>query len=294
MMWLTNTRPTFAVAFAPDGDPADVGAVTATATDAAGTTIAGAAGTTGTGAAKIYTWTPDAPITDPTTIKIVWVRTATNETLTTFEEMVGSLLFSEAAARNYRVLTDLLPLADTARYSDLEIGRWRQAITELFEERTGRSWVTRHARVETAGSGRYDLPLAGGRACSADGAALYRPGRTLDAATLLAVTVDGDPVDLSTVKVGSGRLHRLDGIWPAATYSDPLNVIVEYAYGLPAPTAEATERALELLVANITRSDTPDNATSITTPEGNTYRITALPLTVDAFLKTHRFPMGIA
>lgn len=295
-MYLVNTAPTFRVQFAPDGNPGDVGSdVTVTATRANGTSLATAAATTpsGAGDTRQYAWPlPVAHNTRLDLLRLDWLDVSSGQTVTTWAEIVGSLLVSEAAVRAHRTGTDRTPFTDVDRYPDALIMGWRQAVTEIFEDRLGQSFIERHARVELAGSGSHRLPLAGGRCRRADGVPMNRPGRFLDPGRVLAVTVDGVTVDPSNVVTDGFVLHRTDAVWPLPSTTRPLNVVVEYTYGQTHPDFEARERALELLAANLVPGDFPSRATALTNEDG-TFRITTWPAAVEEFFKARDRRFGV-
>lgn len=296
-MFLVNTQPTLAVQFAPDGDPADVGSdVTVTVTTAAGTALATDVATTpsGSGATRQYAWPlPVATNTRPDFLRADWTDTSTDQTVTTWAEIVGSLLVSEAAVRGYRIGTGETIFSDTAEYTDALILGWRQAVTDIFEHRTGQAFIERHARVELAGNGRSRLNLRGAQCRRSDGVPMNRPGRNHQIVRFLSATIDGVPVDVADLVADDSLVYHTDGTWTRASRTRPLNVVIEYTYGQTFPDPEARERALELLAANMVPGDYPSRATSINNEDG-TFRITTWPVMVEDFLRARDMRVALA
>ena len=56
----------------------------------------------------------------------------------------------------------------------------------MFEQRTGRAWISRYCRTELRGSGGHTLDLAGWNVRTADGETLHRPGKTWDVRNIIA------------------------------------------------------------------------------------------------------------
>jgi hypothetical protein len=138
----------------------------------------------------------------------------------------------------------------------------RELISRQFEQETGRSWIRRYVRVETPGTGTHVLPLRG-VARAADGNAVGGPGRSRGPINVISVTANGDTVDPAILVLEGNRLLRTSGFWPAATVSNPLNVVVEYGYGDDPVDPEARENGLRMVVANLVPSDLPDYAQTI-------------------------------
>ena len=86
--WLRNTAPTFAIQFAPNGTPADVGTVTVTVTRAGGTVIATDAATTKTGSGATTQYEYALAVAQTANLDILrldWKRVSTGEIITTYE-----------------------------------------------------------------------------------------------------------------------------------------------------------------------------------------------------------------
>ena len=236
---LTNldANPTIAVTDA-NGDVVATGAVSKPA------------GTTGT-----Y-WSTLPPQADLKTLRVDWSGALSGDPVefTQHHEIVGNFLFIEAAARSYTVTGQQTPLSSETNYPDAAIARIRELITGQFEEKTGRSWVSRHCRVELHGTGTRWLSLRDGHPRDADGRMSGGPGRHYDVQRLISVTVDAVAAD-----VGDYTLHGRKVVgpttWPRASYDSLFNVVIEYEYGVTPVNLEAEENGLRMAVANLVPSD---------------------------------------
>lgn len=263
----------------------DVGDVTIGIVDANGDEVV-AAGTATTNTDGVYTY----ELASQTTVGVLtatWTDTDAGDTRVTTHEVIGSELFTVADVRAFRVSGPQTPFADTEKFPEATILRWHQVIAEFLEERTGRSWIRRYARVEIPGSGHHRLHMMRGRARTVDGT-LDRPGRFHDVATVLSVTVDGTSVDTANVTPDGAVLHRTDRPWSQPTVTRPLNVAVEYEYGAYPTPAEARETALRLFAANASPTDVSVYATSWNNEDG-TFRISTWPVKVEEWLKNHNW-----
>jgi hypothetical protein len=184
-------------------------------------------------------------------------------------ELVGSWLFTEAAARAFAAKADataaLIPLNSSTEYPDAVIADERARIGDDLEYWTGRAWIPRYARLELHGNGGTILPLRGGICRTSDGYKLHRPGRYNDIAELLSVTVDGSAVTLTNFEVDEIRAHLIHktGTFTSATTANPYNVIVEYVYGMPFLVDGVDRIALKMLVDRLVPSAYPDRALRI-------------------------------
>lgn len=282
---LVNTGPTtLTKTWYVDGVATDVGDVTIEVTDANGDEVVASGTATTNNADGTYEY--ELPIQTALTILYVeWTDDSSGAVLADTIEVVGSHLFSIAEARNYKIVGNQTPLSDTDDYPTATIASWRDQITDLFEQRLQRSFVKRYARVEMSGNGKSYLWLGKGEAVTSDGDRAGGLGRFRDVRKVISVTVDGTSVSLSDVKVlSNGKLIRLSGSWPVGTQTDPLNIVVEYEYGLENP--EATENGLRLLLANSVPSDVSSRATSYSNEDGS-FRLTTFPVQVEEFLKAY-------
>lgn len=267
-----------------DGTQADVGAVTYVAINGAGTVIAsGTALKTGVTTTTIYTF--NLPIVaDPTVLRIRWTRSDTAAYLDDILEVFGSLLFTEAEARAKQTTGQIAPLVDEAKYSDDVIATWRLKIQEAFEQRTGRSWVRRYCRLESTGRGLWGLDLYSGYNRTAWGAEVGGAGRHWDIRRILSATVDGVAVTVGDLRVMGSSVHHTLGTWGQGSWLDPLNVTVEYEYGVD-PTWEAHENGLRALLALAPPQSQSDWATSVSDEGGSRSFELAWPPKVSEWLE---------
>lgn len=249
-MWLVNTSPTFGVDFGA----ASVGAVTVTITRSDGTAVVTADPTTDNADGTYEYQLSVANNNRVDLLRLDWTVTSTTETITVYEDIVGSLLFDIDQARNKTITGNQTPLSSSVTYADSEIARMRELITEQFEARTGRSWVTRHCRVELHGNGAREINLRDGHPRDADGRMSGGPGRFYDVQRLIAVSIDGVSTPLSEFDVHGRKVLR-STIWPRATLDNFFNVAIEYEYGVTPVDLEAEENGLRMVVANLVPSD---------------------------------------
>lgn len=287
-MFLVNTSPTLSVQFAPDGNPDSVGSdVTVTVTRSNGEAIATAAATTpaGSGATARYDWNlPVASNNRPDLLRLDWLDVSSGQTVTTWAEIVGSLLVSEAAVRAYRIGTGEQIFSDTTEYPDSLIMGWRRTVTDIFEQRTGQSFIERCARVELSGHGSARLDLRHAQCRRADGVPLNRPGRHGQIIRFLAAQATGVTVPVADLVADGSVVYNKAATWTRASWTDPLNVTIEYTYGHTYPDPEAQQRALDLIAANMVPGDYPSRATSINNEDG-TFRISTWPVAVEDFIR---------
>lgn len=248
-----------------DGDAADPGTVTIGVVDAAGTVLVAAGTATSGSGTDARTYSLDA-VTSLTTVTVTWTGDDVTHTQILPVRAAG-LLFTEAAARVF----DNNALANTTTYTDDAIDSERDNIAEDLERWTGRSWVPKYCRLETAGDGTRELWLDKGYARLSDGTQLNCPGRAADTIEVLSVTVGGSSVDTSNIVVLDGILLRTDSTWSKATTSDPLNVVVEFTYGVEAGTNGSDRIGMILLRDRLVASNISDRASSFSDELG-TYR----------------------
>lgn len=251
-----------------DGTQSDVGTVTYAVTNGAGTVIAsGTATKNGTGVTTNYTFSLPI-VADPTVLRVRWTRSDSGAYLDDLLEVFGSVLFTEAEARAKQISGLQTPLSSETSYSDDTIATWRLKIQEAFEQRTGRSWVRRYCRLELSGNGGYQLGLHDGYARTSLGLEAAGPGRYRDIRRILTATVGGTAVTVGNIKILGSQLHRTDSTWAVATTTDPLNVVVEYEYGID-PTWEAHENGLRMILANAIPNDISTFAVSLSNEDGS-------------------------
>lgn len=287
-----------------DGTQSDVGTVTIGIVDGNGDEVVATGTATtkgGSGATTTYTYSL-ADQASPDQLKVTWTRSDTGADLVDRVEIVGAWLFTERQARTFRAKADAaaaqIPLNSPDEYPDDVIADERTRLADDLERWTGRSWIPRYARVELPGSGGSFLPLEKGRCRTSDGYQLNRPGRFNDIATVLTATVSGTSVDVDDIEIDElrGGLILTTGIWSYPTQTSPLNVIVEYVYGMPFPVDSVDRIALKELVDRLVPSGVPDralrwdlpdgSAMSIIQPGGPMRNVSRLP-EVNAWVKSH-------
>ena len=254
-----------------DGTVIDAGTVTIGITDANGdTVVAAATATTKTGATTTTTYTYAlAAQAEPNRLKVTWTRSDTSVPLVDWIEVFGSQLFTEAEARAYQISGAQAPLS-AAAYTDAMIANERLRIQDLFESKTGRSWVRRYARVALRGSGCEAIRPGDGRARDATGRKLAGDGYGRDIVRVISGVVNGTAVDLANVVVDGDRIWLTSGTWATPSSTNPLNVVIEYEYGIDPPDSEAHENALILAVSSLVPSDVSSFADSFSNQAGNT------------------------
>lgn len=286
------------------GTPTDVDEVTIGIVDGNGTTVVAAGTATTDNNNGTYTYTL-ADQTTPTILIATWTDTSTGDTRVDRLEVVGNLLFTENQARTFAAKADatttLIPLASSTEYPDATISDERARLTDEFERWTGRSWIPRYARVELAGSGSYGLALDGGNCRTSDGEYLSRPGRTMDISTVISASVGGTSVSTANIVVEGDVLYRTDGVWTKPSITDPLNVTLEYVYGLPYLADGVDRMALKLLLDRLvpsafperaTRAETDWGSTSFIQPGGPMNNMTRIP-EVNEWLANHNYKMMV-
>jgi hypothetical protein len=276
-----------------DGTQSDVGVVTYAVTNGAGTVIAsGTATKSGAAATTIYTFSLPT-VADPTVLRIRWTRSDTGAYLDDLLEVFGSLLFTEAEARAKQTTGQIAPLADETKYPDDLIATWRLKIQEAFEERTGRSWVRRYCRLETSGRGLWELGFHDGYNRTSWGAEVGGAGRQWDIRRILSATVGGVAVTVGDLRILGSTLHHTVGTWGLGSLADPLNVVVEYEYGID-PTWEAHENGLRAILAFAPPQSQSDWATSVSDESGSRNFELAWPPKVWDWLKSADVRIPIA
>jgi hypothetical protein len=252
-----------------DGTATDVGAVTVGIVDGNGTSVV----TSGTATTNNNDGTYDYALAvqaDTTVLVATW--TASSESQVDYIEVVGGSLFTEAAARAF----DNAAMTSATTYTDAIIAAERERITDLLESWTGRSWIRRYARIEARGTGHRELWLNTGSSRLSDGTPLIRNGRGFDTVKVLSATVSGTAATVANITVGNGRLWRTDGYWTTPTVSNPMNVVVEFEYGVASPQAMGADRiGLLLLRDRLVASNIDERASSFSDELGRYDLVTA-------------------
>jgi hypothetical protein len=205
---------------------------------------------------------------------------------TTYVEVVGSILFGEAALRTF----DDDAIASTTDYSDADILAMHDRVADFLEHATGRSWIRRYCRVELPGTGTRHLYLSDWVIRrTAAGLPIDRPGAGRDIIRILSAN-DGAAVTSSDILVlPDGRLTRTDQAWTSATQTDPYNVSIEYEYGVPF-TVSGVDRIAMLIARHwLVASRIPGSASAYTDTLGSyTFDETRLPFEAWQWIKAQR------
>ena len=292
MRWLINTAPTFGVTFGPDGNAADVGDVTVTITRGDGTTeLVTDAATTNNGDGTYEYALAVANTTRVDRLRLDWTATTPGETLTTYEDLVGELIFTEAEARAYDD-------GEVGNATDLQIVEARDRITDLFELVTGISFGTRYARSRwrrPLSTNPYRLPASRASIVVGGPGAGYAPVSVISASdasgavTLSEITPDPD-----------GGFDRSTTWSSGYSPSVPWPIELEYAYGVEPIPADIRDAALRVARYELVVSDVTDRLVSFADPNVGTVRLsqpgrwspTGIPV-VDATLNRYRLPTGV-
>lgn len=294
---LTGQTFTLTKQFAPDGTVADVGAVTYTVVDGGGTSIdSGTATKSGSGTSTSYAVSVSA-LSAPDVLKVTWTSDTPVISVVDYVDVTRNALFTEAEARAYKGSGQQAPFASTSAWTDAALAEWRLRITDEFERITGRSWVRRYCRGEGPGTGGYTLPLNTLERTTADGANVGGRGSVRTARKIISVTVNGTAVAAANFKVRNGIIYRTDGVFDAASATDPFNVVVEWEYGDDPVDSEASLNALRMLSANAVVGNVSQYATSYSNEDGNqsfTQDGWAYPPKVWSWIKSTDRKLGIA
>lgn len=216
-----------------DGTQTDQGTFTIGIVDANGTEVVAPGTAVTDNADGTYSYTLAAQ-TDPAFLTVTWTESGGDITFTTYVEVVGNVLFTEAAARAF----EDGKLADTTKYDDADIAAARAEVTDWLEAQTGRSWVPRYRRATFRGTGSCILNLR--HAVKTEGAS-GGEGAERDITEILSATVNGNALDVDDIDIDGHHLDYTAGVW--ATGRRPA-VVVEYVYGLPHPRNGADRIAL--------------------------------------------------
>lgn len=264
------------------GDQTDLGTFTIGIVDANGDTVV----TSGTAVTDngdgTYQYSLAAQ-TEPNLLTITWTEAA-GTTLVTYVEVVGSILFDEAALRTF----DDDAISSTTDYTDADILAMHDRVADYLEHATGRSWIRRYARCIAAGTGSNNLYLDEAIFRTAAGLPLDRPGATRDIVAIISAS-DGTAITKTNVLPFGDRLVRTDAAWTAPSITNPYNVTLEYEYGLPY-SVDGVDRIAMLIARHwLVASRIPGNAASFTDTLGSyTFDETKLPFEAYQWIKSHR------
>lgn len=243
-------------------------AVTVAGVDATGSTVfSGTASSAGAGTGRYtYAMAGQAALS---AITVSWSATIAGAAVVEIDqvEIVGGFFFTLLEGR----ASDPV-LADATRYPSDELAAARTEVETECEWICLRAFVPRYRRVVLDGTGTTDLVLPDALVRTIRSASMApRYGQAavaLTAGQLAAVAVVDDQSAI-----------RTDGdVWTEGRR----NIVVEYEYGGDAPPADLVRAAKIRFRSrlNITRTGIPDRATSFTSGDGGTYRL-SMP---DAFL----------
>jgi hypothetical protein len=234
--------------FYADGVPADDGIPTISITRADGTTLVAPGTATSSGGTGIRQYAlPAQP--EVNLLKATW--TGATQTVITWVEVVGDILYTLAAMRGVKVAGGT-PFASTTDFPNQVLLDRRAEVTDDFEARTGYSFIPRFARETLDGDGSSQLVL-----------------RQLRCSKLLSVTIDGTAQQTSDFTLASsGVLAWKRGGWFSTLQRQ--NVVVEYVYGWDRPPAAISTVAL-LRTAMLLQPSQFAGAVTVTTPDGGSY-----------------------
>lgn len=264
-----------------DGTQTDLGTVTVGIVAADGSTVVAAGTSVTDNSDGTYTYTL-AKQSSPGFLTVTWTVSGGPD-FTTYVDVQGSALFHEAELRNFddKAIT-------AALYTDAQVAEAHQAAVEYLEAQTSRSWVRRYNRMVLPGSGTRALELAAGYARTSSGLGLARPGAYSDVIRVLSAD-DGSSISTSNIEIADGVLYRKDNTWTSCTSDDPLNVTVEYEYGLPHPVENVSRVAMLLARHWLVASRVPNNAMAYTDALGSyQFDETRLPFEAWSWVKAHR------
>jgi hypothetical protein len=239
---------TLEATFFADGVPTDDGTPTIGITRADGTVLVppGTATTSGGTGVRRYALAAQPEVN---LLKATW--TGATQTVTTWAEVVGDILYTLAAMRDVRVAGDK-PFANTVTYPNSLLLDKRAEVTDDFEARTGYSFIPRFAREILNGDGSSQLVLPQIR-CS----------------KLLSVTIDGTAQQTSDFTLASsGVLAWKRGGWFSTLQRQ--NVVVEIAYGWDRPPAVISSAGLAR-TAMLLQPSLIGTVSTWTTPDGVSY-----------------------
>lgn len=244
----TGFTATIEARFYADGVLADDGAPTIGITRADGTVLVapGTATTSGGIGIRRYTLPAQAEVN---LLKATW--TGATQTVVTWVEIVGDILYTLAALRAVKV-AGTLAFADTTLFPNQTLLDRRAEVTDDFEKRTGWSFIPRFARQTLDGDGRSELILD-----------------HLKCSKLLSVTVDGVAQTLSDFVLDrSGVLTWTNGRFPTTKRQ---NVVVEVVHGWDRPPAVISSAGLAR-TAMLLQPSQFNGAVTVTTPDGASYQ----------------------
>ena len=267
---MVNAAATVTHTFEVGETPTDpTGTPTYTIVDANGTAVAdGNATVVGGGTGQVT-----APIAAQTSLRLLtvtWSATVGGvaRVETDLVEIVSGFFFTLAEGRSSDA-----SLVDQGKYTTAQLETARTETEVECELICNRSFLPRYARVVLDGTGGTEITLR-----HPDPERTPSEVRTLRriavAPALDETFVDLTVAELAAVAVGDdGVLRRTDGLaWPWGRG----NVVAEYELGYTVPPADLVRQSLVRFRSrlNIHRSAIPDRASSFTSADGGTFRLT--------------------
>jgi hypothetical protein len=252
-MFRAGTPATLEVVRYVDDVPADpVGSVAVTVRDELGAILAQGAGDVAGDDSGLISFELDAGhVPTPRRLVVTWeIDGDPVETLTTWDEAVGELLFSIAAARAY----DAAALGDAATYPASTIAEGRASIADEFREILGFNLGERWAWEVLDGPAAACVRLRGAtKHVRALGGAWYRARGSSD----WTAYSDDDIADVLVSETGE-LVRDSRGVWP----SGPRTLRVAYLSGLVPIPGDLRTAALRVLRHRLVSSNLDDRATS--------------------------------
>lgn len=201
-------------------------------------------------AGKLRVTLTAAQTATPVRLRADWTFTvgATAQTVTTYHEITGDVLFTLGEARAF----DHGAVANTTTYPDADVLAMRDRIIEAFEEITGVAFGARATRAVLDGLGSTELWLPSMRCLAVSAAAIRERGT----ATWTALT-GSEIADL--LLYPNGLLVRESlGSW---TYGQR-NIRIDYTHGWERVPLEVRRAGLWVLRDHLTGNNLPRNAIS--------------------------------
>lgn len=230
---------------------------TVTVVDESGTTVATGSGASGGTGIMTFPLTP-THTASPNKLTITWsglqIADGDEFSIVTTEEVVGDLLFTEAAARAH----DGGALSNTSKYSDEAIAELRDSLQEEFGRIIGVSLGLRGEREVLSGPGSRELmvsrwPLHSVRVVSV---------RTSGTQTWTAFTSD-ELADVLAFREGTLKRETMGSF-----AKGDLNIAVTYEHGLHPIPQDLRRAGLMAARALLVRSNIDDRALFLTNELG--------------------------
>jgi hypothetical protein len=238
--------------FYADGVLTDDGTPTIGVTKADGTVLVASGTATNSGGTGVRRYAlPAQP--EVNLLKATW--TGATQTVVTWVEIIGDILFTLAALRAVKVAGGT-PFASTTDFPTQTLLDRRAEVTDDFEQRCGWSFVPRFTREVINGGGRCELLL-----------------EQRNATKLLSVTINGVAQSLAGFTLDrAGIVYATTNFLPTGWFRWGVNnVVVEYVRGWDRPQAAISSAALARAAMLLLPSQAGSTVSSWTTPDGTTY-----------------------